>query len=689
VTRLVVTRMIVGAAYVAGALAWFAAPAAAQRSVFIEGLAEFTAAVEGTFGDEGARVGPALDKMAGGLAEWDRALQSYETRLSSELPNASPHSAFEARLTLGRMYVERGRLADALRELDAAARLTRELACVDPAADVVADRNRPDSFPEPAPKASTQASCGVEPQRADPHVLRGVVLEALARPAEADEAYRTAFNLDQTDPVIAYHALRRRVLGSRPGDHQRALDVLSDTYRRLLRDNAREKASPFPTVGLLHDRSAPVLPPAAYAPGFARLSGGDYSDAIARFRNAAAIDPLVTDPASRSRPMMQAVTALRQGRLAEARSLVERSAMLEAGSSEAHRILGGIDTVDSRYDESVSHLEAAIRRNPRDERSRLALARVLSAAGRDDEAERALQETIRVLPDSTLARWWLGSSYERRNRFEDARRELALAAAGAAAGGHALYASIGQLAINAADVSGASEMLARSVRDNPNDTVAHRHLAAVLLQQDRADDAFSELVAALLIDPRDADAHAGIGQIHLNAGRDADAAAALRRALEIQQGHAEARYALATALARLGRTQESAQELERFDQQQQRMLADRRRNMTLDVLREEAALRAAEGAYDRAVTLWQQVIDQQPERSSDHVGLASALAGAGRIDAAIREYEAAAELDGAPDVYRQLAAVYAQAGRTEDSARARIMYDRALQGLPTSPRLRP
>jgi tetratricopeptide (TPR) repeat protein len=232
-------------------------------------------------------------------------------------------------------------------------------------------------------------------------------------------------------------------------------------------------------------------------------------------------------------------------------------------------------------------------------------------------------------------------------------------------------------------------MLARSVRDNPNDPVAHRHMAAVLLQQDRADGAFAELVAALLIDPRDADAHAGIGQIHLNAGRDADAAAALRRALEIRQGHAEARYALATALARLGRTQEAAQELERFDQQQQRMLADRRRNMTLDVLREEAALRAAEGAYDRAAALWQQVIDQQPERSSDHVGLAAALAGAGRIDAAIREYEAAARLDGAPDVYRQLAAVYAQAGRTEDSARARIMYDRALQGLPTGQGPRP
>ena len=80
----------------------------------------------------------------------------------------------------------------------------------------------------------------------------------------------------------------------------------------------------------------------------------------------------------------------------------------------------------------------------------------------------------------------------------------------------------------------------------------HKYLAGALLQQDRADEAFVEFVAALLIDPRDADAHAGIGQIHLNAGRDDEAVTALRRAVELSPDHTEARYALATALMRLG-----------------------------------------------------------------------------------------------------------------------------------------
>jgi hypothetical protein len=56
--------------------------------------------------------------MAGGLAEWDRAIRAFESRLASELPGASSRAAFQMREALARMYVERGRLADAVRELE-------------------------------------------------------------------------------------------------------------------------------------------------------------------------------------------------------------------------------------------------------------------------------------------------------------------------------------------------------------------------------------------------------------------------------------------------------------------------------------------------------------------------------------------------------------------------------------------
>jgi tetratricopeptide (TPR) repeat protein len=643
-----VIRHLVLASCTCAAVAASPAIATAQRAVFVEGLSELTDAVAGTYGDEGARVGPALDKMAGGLAEWDRAIHAFESRLTSELPVTQPRVALQMRVTLGEMYAERGRLADALRELDAASRL--------------------------------------EPQRADLHVLRGLVLDASARSTEAGQAFRTAWGLDASDPIKAYQLFRHAAATGNIKDMAGARETLAAAYLRLLQDRALAKGSPFVGIGLFQDTAAdtPVLTPVAYAHGYAHLAHGEYDEAIGEFRKAAAIDPLVTDPAERSASMMQAIAALRQGRLAEARSLLEGSTALQ-DSSEAHRVLGLTYWADSQDDKSIEQLEIAIRGNPRDERSRLALARVLTSAGRDSDAERALRETIHALPDSVQARWWLGWGYERLNRFADARREFELAAAGAVTGRSQFYASIGRLATGAADVPGAIAAFARSVSASPNDPIVHKYLAGALLQQDRADEAFVELVAALLIDPLDGDAHAGVGQIHLNAGRYDQAVAALRRAVELSANHAEARYALAAALMRLGNTQEAVRELERFEQAQRQMEANRRRGLVLDVLKEEAALHSAEGRHDRSASLWQQVVDQEPGLASNHLGLAAALAGAARIDAAIAHYEKAVTLGADPVVYRRLAELYAKVGRIGDAARARATYERALQEERTSP----
>jgi tetratricopeptide (TPR) repeat protein len=93
---------------------------------------------------------------------------------------------------------------------------------------------------------------------------------------------------------------------------------------------------------------------------------------------------------------------------------------------------------------------------------------------------------------------------------------------------------------------------------------------------------------------------------------------------------------------RLGKTQEAAHEFDRVADAQRRAFAERRRNMSLDVLKEEAALSAAEGQYDRAVEL----------------------------------YEKAATLGSDPAVYQQLARLYSKLGRIDDAARTRAMYEK-------------
>ena len=303
-------------------------------------------------------------------------------------------------------------------------------------------------------------------------------------------------------------------------------------------------------------RDMPLVPLAIYRRGFEQLASGELRSAIEELRRAASTDPLVT-----------------------------------GAPSEAHRVRGLVYFAESKIDKSIEQLEAAIRLNPGDERSRLALSRVMSAAGRDADAQRVLEDTLRVIPGSGRAHWWLATSYERVNRFADARREYEQAASTAVAGRSHLLGIVARLASGAADNGGAIDALTRAVAGDPGNPLWHRLLAGAYLLEDRPDDALAEFAAALRLDPRDAAAHLGVGQIHLNAGRNAEAVDALRRATELNADSIDAAYALATALTRLGNSREAAPYFARVEQVQRQRLADRRRQLLLDIQREEAALR--------------------------------------------------------------------------------------------------
>jgi len=590
----------------------------AQETALVQALSELTASLEGTYGDEGARIRAALDRMSAALAAWDRDIEAAESELRRTPANALSSIVVERHLSLGRMYADRGRLADALAEFDAAGRLA--------------------------------------PTSADVHVLRGLVLKELGTPAEAVEAFRRARALDPGNPVTAYYLFDEERRSGVPGDREAAISgnssaaqeasvVLADAYPKLLQAKPRKTGSlPFTRLAPLPGVAAgpPILPPAAYSQAFRDLAQGHYEHAIDEFRKAVAGDPLIADSAAGSGLMARAFGALRQGRVTEARALLEESGP-PRDSSEAHRVLGLVYWAQADYDRSIASLTTAVSLSPRDERARLALARALNAAGRDADAESALHETVRLLPDSVLAHWWLTLAYEQMHRPAEARQEVEQVAAAASFGESQLHAAIGRFALGDADGPAAIKAFARAVRANPNDPAMHRLLATTLMQQDRADEAVAEFVAALLIDPLDAAAHAGIGRIRLQTGRDADAVDALRRATDLAPTDSEARYALANALERLGRSKEAAEHFARVEQAQRQALADQRRELSAAVLKQEATLRTAEGKFDAAIEL----------------------------------YEKALAVESDPVVYSRLADLYAKVGRPLDAARARALSEKA------------
>jgi superkiller protein 3 len=580
--------------------------AAAQQAHFVQALSELTAAIAGTYGDEGTLVRPAIDRMSAALAAWDREIAAAAAGVPASLDNPAP-GLVDRRVSLGRMYADRGRLDNALSEFDTASRL--------------------------------------DPRRADIHALRGLVFEAAGRSSDALEAFRTARMLEPGNPVYAYYLFHAAAIHKSAKDAREAASALAAAYSELMKRPARQKNAPFTHIALLQpsDR-APLVPLAAYSQAYRHIVRGEYDRAIVEFRNAAQDDPLVADPAAGSAPLLRAVGAFRQGRLSEARSLLSQPGP-PAKSSEAHRLLGFVYWAESDYEKSVAELTEALRQSPKNERARLALSRVLTTANRDADAERVLRETLAVLPESALAHWWLGSNYERLNRFAEARQEFEQAAAAAVAGESQLLGAVGRLASAAADVAGAVDAFARAVTAHPNDAALHKSLAGALVQQERPEEAVAEFVAALLIDPGDAEAHLGIGQIHLDAGRLVEAVDALGRATDISPRNTDARYALASALVRLGRPDEAAQHFARVEREQRQLLADQRRSLSHDVLKEEGALRAAEGKPDAAIALYEKALTVTPD----------------------------------PAVYGLLADLYAKVGRTEDAARARAIYQKASQ----------
>ena len=117
----------------------------------------------------------------------------------------------------------------------------------------------------------------------------------------------------------------------------------------------------------------------------------------------------------------------------------------------------------------------------------------------------------------------------------------------------------------------------------------HRELAFAYAGQGAGDDAFTELVASLLLNPRDAQTFADIGRLFLDSGRDADALPPLYRALALAPERFETRYAIATALTHLGRKDDAARELAAFERAQREALERKRRDLATPGVHDDAA----------------------------------------------------------------------------------------------------
>ena len=502
-----------------------AAPAVAlaQKVAFADALVEFHSALFGTYGDEGVEVAAALDRLSASLDEWERSIRTSEAELRNR-PNAAP-----AEWAL--FYADNQQLERAI--------------------------------------DSTREAIVAEPARASLHVFLGGLYDAAGRPIEAAAAFDAARRLDPVDPVAAY--LTSRHVTPRPADDG-GNQTLEPLVATLLSAYDRPRPAPprLPRFALIDDLSAStrVFAPAAYARGFVLLGERRFREAVASFRQSAAGDPLVSDPAVRSARIVRGVAALRQRRGAEAVDQLEAAVREHPSSSEAHRLLGVVYRAVGRLSESITSFESAVRRAPADERANVALGSALMEAGRLEDAARALEDAIARLPESGEARWALSLVYERLDRGDEAIQLLDEAASLIVVAGKShLYWRIAQMAHGYhRDHARVIAVLRERVRLVPNEPHAHKDLGLAYSRAGREDEALLELLMAALLGHEDAETLTAMGQIHLNQSRLDRAVTALERAVALDRDSSVARYVLARTLQRLGRTAEAAVQLDAFDQ---------------------------------------------------------------------------------------------------------------------------
>ena len=606
-------------------------PAIAQHQSFVTALSEFTAALPGTYGDEGVAARASLDRMARGLTEWDQTLREYELNIVAIAPTASASRVLDMHRTMGMFYLARGRSGDAVREFDAAVALSREPLF---------------------------------------HLFRGLALDAAGRQADALKAYAAGATIDRADPIAAYMLADASVRsGATPPPTTVA--TLSDVVDRIAGGEYVGDREPFITTAFVPDdlTKTPMFVPWWYSDAYAHLERADYPKAVQAMRAAGAQDPLLSTPAPPA--VVAGAEALRAGQVARAIEILTVAAR-EVPGSEAHRMLGVAYWLSAQHERSIEQLEQAVRLSPTDERSRLMLARVLEETGETGRAEQLLVETAKAIPSSARAHFRLGRLYEAANRTEDAVREYEAAIGiGVLTGEAPLLLDIGALHHRDFDAKRAEAAFARAVAVRPNDSVAHRERGRALLDLGRTDAAFVELAAALLVDAKDYESFVTLGQIHLDAGRYPQAARLLTRAIAIEPDEPEAYYALATVLARSGRGDEASPHLQTFARLQAVALEKRRHGIELSTARLDAGALTEKGEFDRAVAAWTRILAEWPDIGANHAGLAAALVGLGQLDKAAAHYERAVALDAGTSVYRQLAALYERMGRPDAAAATR------------------
>lgn len=263
-------------------------------------------------------------------------------------------------------------------------------------------------------------------------------------------------------------------------------------------------------------------------------SQGDLGTALQHYENASALDPdsvairitianlqmergafreaitiaeeiLVIDPENVDVHLLLAAAYenIRNGRMAE--RYYREVLRLQPDLPEVYLRLGNLYTRMGKYPEAIEEYQAAMAVAPGVFQARYNLARVYLEINEVDKAIAELEAVLELRPSFDQASLLLGLTYERLERWEEAREVYRRAARDAHAS-QAFRERIAETYLRAGDLAGALAELKQIAADRPEDVAVRNRIGLLLLEMREPKEAQKTLEEALALDKDDRDA---------------------------------------------------------------------------------------------------------------------------------------------------------------------------------------
>ena len=272
------------------------------------------------------------------------------------------------------------------------------------------------------------------------------------------------------------------------------------------------------------------------------ISTGKFDDAEAMLRRV-----LIHSPDHAETLHLLGVSALKRGRIVEARNLIEQALKIDGSLDAAWANLGVAQREAGDNAGALESYRRAVALNPNAFGAIYNLGNMHAARGEEAEAIECFRKVLALAPNHANALNNLGLALQRRGEFDEAIAMLVRAAdidsRGTDAAANLALAWHGQK-----DIAKALAASSRAVADRPNSALARRVHALVLKADGQLDAAVSQLGLTLQIDPKSAEAYNLLGNAMKGLGRLREALVAFDRALAIEPNRADARFNRATVM---------------------------------------------------------------------------------------------------------------------------------------------